>query len=72
VLSLKPEDYAHTLEVQDNQIQDVYGLVIQEEGWYLKIEIHVGDGEPGIVSCHPAEYDLRTRGGIVPGMRRGG
>lgn len=69
VLSLTPNDYAHTLEVWGGQIQDVYGLVIHEEGWYLKIEIHVGDGQPGIVSCHPAEYDLRTRGGIVPGAR---
>lgn len=72
VLSLTPEDYAHTLEFPDGQMQDVYGLLIREEGWYLKIEIHVGDGEPGIVSCHPAEYDLQTRRGTVPGARNQG
>jgi hypothetical protein len=69
VLALTPGDYAHTLKVHGDQIQDVYGLIIQEEGWYLKIEIHVGDGQPGIVSCHPAEYDLQTRRGTVPGAR---
>ena len=71
VLSLSESNYAHSLEMHDGQVHDVYGLVLLEQGWYLKIEIHVGDGQPGIVSCHPAEYDLRTRGGIVPGMRRG-
>ena len=70
VLSLKAEDYAHTLEVWGGQSQDVYGLLIEGTGWYLKIEIHVDDGEPGIVSCHPAEYDLRTRRGMVPGARK--
>jgi len=69
VLSLTESNYAHSLEMHDGQVHDVYGLVVDETGWYLKIEIHVGDGQPGIVSCHPAEYDLRTRGGIVPGMR---
>lgn len=69
VLSLTSNDYAHSIEVAGGQVHDVYGLVIEEEGWYLKIEIHVGDGQPGIISCHPAEYDLQTRAGIVPGMR---
>jgi hypothetical protein len=69
VLLLTENAYAHSLEMHDGQVHDVYGLILRETGWYLKIEIHVGDGQPGIVSCHPAEYDLRTRGGIVPGMR---
>lgn len=67
--SLKPENYAHTLLMPDGQVHDVYGLMIQEKGWYVKIEIHTADGQPGIVSCHPAEYDLVTRGGVVPGER---
>lgn len=70
VLSLTEKDYAHSLEVRDGQIHDVYGLVMVEAGWYVKIEIHVRDGQPGIVSCHPAEFDLETRGGIVPGTTR--
>lgn len=69
VLSLTSGNYAHTLLLPDGQAHDVYGILLQEEGWYVKIEIHIGDGEPGIVSCHPAEYDLMTRGGVVPGER---
>lgn len=69
VLSLTPGDYAHTLLMPDGQMQDVYGKLIDAEGWYLKIEIHIRDGQPGIVSCHPAEYDLKTKTGIVPRSR---
>jgi hypothetical protein len=65
-LSLEAADYAHTLRHPNGQEQDVYGKLIREEGWYLKIEISLVDGEPGIISCHPAEHDLDTRGGTVP------
>lgn len=70
VLSLSPGDYAHTLLMPDGQAQDVYGKLIDAEGWYLKIEIHIYDGQPGIISCHPAEHDLQTKTGIVPRSRR--
>lgn len=70
VLSLTVHDYAHSIETHAGQVHDVYGLVLEEEGWYLKIEIKVGSGRPGIISCHPAEFDLHTLGGIVPGMKR--
>ena len=70
VLSLLPGDYAHTLEMPNGQVQDVYGKVIEADGWYLKIEIHMSDDQPGIVSCHPAEHDLQTRTGTVPRSRR--
>jgi hypothetical protein len=69
VLSLTAENYAHTIMFPNGQMHDVYGLLLREEGWYVKIEIHVDDGQPGIVSCHPAEYDLKTLGGVVPGTR---
>jgi hypothetical protein len=70
VLSLSVNDYAHSIETDAGQVHDVYGLILQEEGWYLKIEIKAGSGRPGIISCHPAEFDLQTRGGIVPGMKK--
>lgn len=70
VLSLTANDYAHSIETDAGQVHDVYGLILQEEGWYLKIEIKVSNGRPGIISCHPAEFDLQTRGGIVPGMKK--
>ena len=66
VLSLTEGDYAHTLAMPNGQVQDVYGVLINADGWYLKLEIHMEDGEPGIVSCHPAEYDIVTLRGIVP------
>ena len=70
VLSLTPDDYAHTLKLPNCQTHDVYGKLIDAEGWYVKIEIHMYDGQPDIVSCHPAEYDLSTRAGVVPRSRR--
>ena len=71
VLSLNDGDFAHSIQLPNGQKHDVYGKLLQEEGWYVKIEIHIRDGEPGIVSCHPAEYDVQTRKGIVPRSRRG-
>jgi hypothetical protein len=70
VLALSPGDYAHTLKMPDGQLHDVYGTLIDAEGWYVKLEIHVSDGQPGIISCHPAEYDLVTLNGVVPRSRR--
>jgi hypothetical protein len=66
VLSLQPGDYAYTLAMPNGQVQDVYGVLVNAGGWYLKIEIHMDDGQPGIVSCHPAEYDIITIRGTVP------
>lgn len=71
VLSLQKNDYAHTLKMPNGQLMDVYGKVIEGDGWYLKIEIHMNDGQPGIVSCHPALHDLATRKGVVPASTRG-
>lgn len=70
VLSLREGDYAHTLKMPDGQLMDVYGKTIDGDGWYLKIEIHMNDGQPGIVSCHPAARDLATRTGVVPASTR--
>lgn len=70
VLSLQDNDYAHTLKMPDGQLMDVYGKVIEGDGWYLKIEIHMNDGQPGIVSCHPAARDLTTLAGVVPASTR--
>jgi hypothetical protein len=70
VLSMEAGDYAHTLKMPNGQLQDVYGKVILADGWYVKVEIHMDDGEVGIVSCHPAEHDLKTRSGTVPRSRR--
>ncbi|MBW3570327.1 MAG: hypothetical protein KY467_04405 [Gemmatimonadetes bacterium] len=70
VLSLQEGDYAHTVKMPDGQLMDVYGKVIEEDGWYLKIEISMHDGQPGIVSCHPAAHDLATRSGVVRASTR--
>jgi hypothetical protein len=59
-----------TVKMPNGQVMDVYGKVIEEDGWYLKIEIHMEDGQPGIVSCHPAVRDLATRSGVVPASTR--
>lgn len=69
-LALQESDYAHTLIMPNGQIQDVYGMMIDMDGWYMKIEIHMEDGQPGIVSCHPAEHDLVTLNSVIPAARR--
>lgn len=69
-LSLEQGDFAHTLRHPNGAVQDVYGKRVEAEGWYVKFEIDVCDGEAGIISCHPAEHDLQTRRGTVPRTRR--
>ena len=70
-LSLELGDYSETLEMVNGQVMDVYGTLVQVEGWYVKIEINMDDNQPGIVSCHPAKYDIKTQVGKVPRSSRG-
>jgi hypothetical protein len=72
VLSLEAADYSHTLRHPNGAVQDVYGKLIQGEGWYIKIEIDFSDGEAGVISCHPAERELSTRRGVLPPTWRKG
>jgi hypothetical protein len=65
-LSLEPRDYSHTLQHPNGAVQDVYGKLLANEGWYVKFEIDHGDGEAGVVSCHPAERELPTKRGVLP------
>lgn len=72
VLSLTSEDYSRTIEMLNGAVADEYGKVIEGAGWYLKVMINVSDDEMEIVSCHLAEYDVPTEGGVVPGRKGSG
>lgn len=44
---------------------DVYAVRIEGAGWYLKLYIDEEDPELTIISFHPLERPLKTRGGEV-------
>ena len=45
---------------------DEYGIVIEDNGWYVNLQINGDDGDAEVCTCHPPERDLRTKGGVVP------
>lgn len=65
VLALSEEDYSETVRLVDGHLADVYGIMMFEAGWYLKLMIDHRLGETDIVSCHLAERDIRTRRSVV-------
>ncbi|MGH7578236.1 MAG: hypothetical protein ACREM1_24360 [Longimicrobiales bacterium] len=62
--ALTDADYAHSLETENGLKQDVYGQIVEGEGWYFKIDMS-DPNQPAIASCHPAEHDLKTMKGVV-------
>lgn len=67
VATLTEEDYVETIKMDDDSLSDVYGKEFTEIGWYVKLALKVEDGEVDVQSCHPARFDMKTKGGaIVP------
>jgi hypothetical protein len=61
IAALTARDFAQTIMQAD--ICDVYGIIRDEQGWYLKVTvIHP---ELVVVSLHPLDRPLRTNGGVV-------
>lgn len=66
VCALTPEHYAQSIIMNNGVPADEYGIVIEDNGWYVKLQINVIDGDAEVCSCHPPERELRTKGGVVP------
>lgn len=70
VLKLQPRHFIRPVVMADGTRADEYGIQVNATGWYLKVWIvrdADADGDRVLVtSCHPAERDLHTLGGVVP------
>jgi hypothetical protein len=64
LLDLKTSDFAHTVQLTWD-VADVYGVRIDDAGWYLKITIDEDEPEVAIISFHPLERAIKTFGGEV-------
>ena len=65
IQSLRLTDFAHSshLAVHD---ADIYGVTANDHGWYLKLTVVEELGKIVLViSFHPLDQPLRTRGGMV-------
>jgi hypothetical protein len=66
IATLSGSNFAHNA-VLANHVADVYGVVLDDRGWYLKFSV-TEDAEGRavvVISFHPLERALRTRGGVV-------
>jgi hypothetical protein len=68
VSGLTTKAFAHSMQ-QTQDVCDVYGVLVEGDGWYLKICIDEGTPENApevaVVSFHPLERPLRTNSGEV-------
>jgi hypothetical protein len=64
VAGLTARAFAHSTQ-QTQDVCDVYGVLVEGGGWYLKICIDELLPEVAVVSFHPLERPLRTNGGEV-------
>jgi hypothetical protein len=64
LLELEIGSYAHTVQLTFD-MADVYGIRVEDRGWYLKITIDEQVPEVAVISFHPLERALKTRGGRV-------
>jgi hypothetical protein len=64
LLELELTNFAHTVKMTYD-VADVYGVLTEGEGWYLKLTIDDQEPEVVVISLHPLERPLKTRGGIL-------
>lgn len=57
--------YAQTITQQFDEVMDVYGVVIDEAGWYLKLTIDENVPCVVVISLHPLREAIRTKGGLI-------
>ncbi len=63
---LRAQDFAHSVQLEIHTA-DVYGVVVDNRGWYLKITVD-SDARGRlllVISCHPIERSLMTRLGVI-------
>ena len=56
--------FAHTVQLTQD-VADVYGVKIDNAGWYMKLTIDKQVPEVAVISFHPLEKPLKTNGGVV-------
>jgi hypothetical protein len=61
---LRLADFARTDELQ-HCLADVYGVVVDGAGWYLKLTVAETGPAVLVISFHRLERPLRTKGGMV-------
>lgn len=64
VMALTNDDFSHSTQLTVD-LCDVYGIVIDGDGWFLKLCVDVDVPELLIVSLHPLERPLKTNRGMV-------
>ena len=66
VCALTSQHYSRSIIMNNNVPADEYGIVIEEIGWYVKLQVNLDDGEAEVCSCHPPKRDMMTKGGLIP------
>jgi hypothetical protein len=56
--------FAHAVQLAQD-VADVYGVKIENTGWYVKLTIDEQVPEVAVISFHPLEKPLKTNGGVV-------
>jgi len=64
VAGLTARSFAHST-AQTRDVCDVYGVLREGEGWYLKLCVDDDVPEVAIISFHLLERPLRTNGGVI-------
>jgi hypothetical protein len=64
LVGLTEDSFSHTVDLTWD-VADVYGVVREDGGWYLKICIDEEEPEVAVISFHRLERPLRTRAGVV-------
>jgi len=70
VLSLEPSHYSESIEYQYGTKVDVYGKILEAQGWYIKVSIESDARRAYVHSCHLAMHPIETLGGTVPRAHR--
>lgn len=69
VLVLNTGDYVETVVLNGGYPADVYGIVMEEAPLYVKLSARPKGKLTAknhlILSCHPTEFPLRTRAGVI-------
>lgn len=76
ISKLRPRDFIKQVTLGGGQRADEYGILQGDTGWYVKVLVARNADASGdrvvVPSCHPAERDMRTKGGVVPAWVDGG
>lgn len=61
IAALVPGNYSASVEMDNGAKADEYGLIFDEQGWYVKFFFHVADNEVDVCSCHLTRFPMQTQ-----------